>query len=499
MSTELPPPSRGEHPSADHDPPTLPRGRRNTVRRRRPNYTVRRAVVGGGILAVVAAVIGATIYLVVRDDDDPGDVTAPTWNAVVEVDRASGDVRILDPDGGEIDLIDGSGTGRSTAVHSHRERLAIESAQALTLVDTRQGSSTTVELDRTMTSERLPIGRSLTFVVSPPGNGNLLLVDGSTGDVLDVGEIAVQSSPLLFADSVRSDPSGRAFAIGDGRNFQTVVVRFGHDEAGFFPGVPMAVDTDLVVTSQNVGSSAELGLFTADGDRLTAVPTERPVGGIIAGERFVYVTGNGDVAAAAADSREPTDLGSIPVPGGDQVIAVSPALDHQRLVVTGNRFVAVVNLDGEVLFQTTFTSTMTMLTPWSTWRCLPVGGDDAFHSLVDLDTGETLADLSDGSVSTTSADGCAVHLITDVGSRVVSHLGTATIDPGVRSVVLAPDATAALSVDAAGSARLIHVTPSDGAHTDSSDNDSNSDDNDSDDRSAIEFGTRRGLLAFVDR
>lgn len=498
MSTELPPPSRGEHPSADQHPPKPPRERRG-ARRRRPNYTVRRAVVGGGILAVVAAVIGATIYLVVRDDDDAGDVTAPSWNAVVEVDRASGDVRVLDRTGDEIDVIDGSGTGRSTAVHSHRERLAIESAEAITLVDTRQGSSTTVQLDRTMTSERLPIGRSLTFVVAPPGNGNLVFVDGATGDVLDVGDVAAQSSPLLFADSVRSDPSGRAFAVGDGRNFQTVVVRFGDDEAGFFPGVPMAVDTDLVVTSQNVGTSAELGLFTADGDRLTAVSTERPVGGIIARERFVYVTESGDVLAAGADSREPTELGSIPVPGGDQVVAVSPALDHQRLVVTGGRFVAVLDLDGEVVFQTTFTSTLTMLTPWSTWRCLPVGGDGEFHSLIDLDTGETLADLSDGSVSATSADGCAVHLNTDGGSRVLSHLGTATLGPDVRSVVLAPDATAALTIDTTGTARLIHVAPREA----NSDADVDGDGGDVGDVGGnvepVELGTRRGLLAFVDR
>ena len=45
----------------------------------------------------------------------------------------------------------------------------------------------------------------------------------------------VVNNPVLLADSIRADHDGTAFAIGDGRNFQTVVVRFGRADAVFFP------------------------------------------------------------------------------------------------------------------------------------------------------------------------------------------------------------------------------------------------------------------------
>ena len=96
---------------------------------------------------------------------------------------------------------------------------------------------------------------------------------------------------MLLADSIRADADGTAFAIGDGRNFQTIVVRFGDTEATFFPDVPMAVADDLVVTSQTVGRSAELGLFDADGERRASIASEeRPIGGLIDGDRFVFVS-----------------------------------------------------------------------------------------------------------------------------------------------------------------------------------------------------------------
>ena len=136
-------------------------------------------------------------------------------------------------------------------------------------------------------------------------------------------------------------------------------------EATFFPDVPMAVADDLVVTSQTVGRSAELGFFDADGERRASVASEeRPIGGLIDGDRFVFVSETRrDLRRHrrrrfAAPARRDRALRS-----GDAVRSVSPALDGTRLVVAGSGFLAIVDLDGTALFQTTFDSATATLTP----------------------------------------------------------------------------------------------------------------------------------------
>ena len=242
----------------------------------------------------------------------------------------------------------------------------------------------------------------------------MTLIDATDGSQLDVGEVAEQSDPRLLADSIRVDDDGTAFAIGDGRNFQTVVVRFGRVDAEFFPDVPMAVADDLVVTSQTVGSSAEIGLFDAEGERLASIASEeRPIGGLIDGDRFVFVSETGAIFAATAGDESPRRLGVIVLPQGDVVQAVWPALDGTRLVATGTGFLAIVDLDGTTLFQTTFATPTATLTPTPTWRCVPIGGSGVFTSLVDLVTGQAVADLQGGDVVTVSSDGCGVQLDSD--------------------------------------------------------------------------------------
>ena len=127
------------------------------------------------------------------------------------------------------------------------------------------------------------------------------------------------------------------------------------DDATFFPDVPMAVADDLVVTSQTVGRSAELGFFDADGERRASVASEeRPIGGVIDGDRFVFVSDTGVIFAATSDDDSPRRLGVIALPTGDTVRSVWPALDGRRLVAAGSGFLAIVDLDGTALFQTTF-------------------------------------------------------------------------------------------------------------------------------------------------
>lgn len=479
MSTDLPPPEPGERPVDPDGPDTETPGRR-----RMPNYTLRRAVAIGVVLVFFGVVIGAILVLFGGDDDDATDAATPGWDVVVEVDRGSGARTVLDRDGEIVADIDG--VGRVTDVHVDRGRLVLVGADGLSIVGIEGDDRIEVELPRGWDVRRLPTHRAFTLVAGPSAPGPLVLVDGRTGEVLDVADLAGQDAPVLFPDSVVSDPDGTAFAVGDGANFQTVVVREGVEGVTFFPGVPMAVSDDLVVTSTNVGASAELGLFDAEGTRLDTVTSPRPVGGVLDDDRFVYATADGAILAAQVDDDEPVELGSAPVPGDDRVRSVVPTLNGQRLVLVGTRFVAVVDLDGDVVYQTTFTTDRSQHPIWSTWRCLPIGGADHGHAVIDLETGSTLADLSDGTIVGASADGCGVHLATDDGDLVVTPAGSSRVLDEARSLVLAPDATAVVIAGSDGRSALVPVTPDVDLGEDP-------------DAEVVDLGVRRGIVVFAER
>lgn len=437
-------------------------------------------MVGTAVASVLVA-IGVVVFWLVRPDGGDADPLTPTWNGVVTIDTVSGALAVLDERGEEVTTVDGA--GRVTEVYPRGSNLALVGSGQLSLVDLRSGGRDPllVPLDRALRITRLPTNRSLTLLAHPRAPGNLVIVDGVTGAQLDVGAIAGQSAPLLFPDSLRSDRAARSFAVGDGRNFQTVVVRFGENEATFYPGVPMALDGDVVVTSTNVGNRAELGFFEADGDRLGSVDAERPVGGVLGDGRFVFVSERGAVMAARPTDRRATELATISVPAGDQVRWVRPALDGERLVVAGDRFEAIVDLDGTTLHQLTFTAERAALEPWATWRCVPVGGTGAFQAIIDLRDGAVIADLDNADVVAVSTDGCGVQVERDGQRALVAPAGKLAVPEDTSSLVLAPDGSAAVLVGARNDATLVRV-------------------GDDDDLPApVALGRRSGTIVFVER
>ncbi len=399
----------------------------------------------GAAVVVTAGVVAVATFAIGGGPND-GHRGTTTWNAIALVSRANGAVRVLDEDGEEITTI--RGTGRVEAVHASGDRLALVGATQIALVGVDGDEPIVLPIAEGSTVRRVATNRSLTLVVAPAGGGNLTLIDATNGSQLDVGDLAEQTSPMLLADSIRAANDGKAFAIGDGRNFQTVVVRFGRTDATFFPDVPMAVGDDLVVTSQTVGSSAELGLFDAEGERLASIATEgRPIGGVIDGERFVFVGDSGAIFAVTADDDEPSRLGAIALPVGDVVQSVWPALAGSRLVVSGAQFQAIVDLDGTTLFQTTFTTATELIPPSPTWQCAPVGGSGVFTSLVDLATGDSVAELRSADVTALSSNGCGVQLDRNGGRSIVTPIGSTVLPAAVRTAWIAPDASAAVLVD----------------------------------------------------
>jgi hypothetical protein len=445
-----------------------------------PNYTARRVAVGSAVLALLA--VAAVAVFTIIDGDDEGDdtATAPSWDTIVEVDRISGDLVVLDADGEEIDSVDGE--GRVADVYGRGDRLALVGAGQVVLRDLDPGSEPTViALDRSTSVVRHPSNRSLTLVVAPDVGGEIVIIDGHAGTVTELGASAGQSNPLLLPDSLRIDRSGTRFAVGDGRNFQTIMIdadatNENGTEPGFFPGVPMAVGDGVVVTSTIVGRTAELGFFDDDGDRLGLVTTEPPLAGLLADDRFVYVTEQGSILAVSPGESSPTEVSVLDI---GTVTAVYPVLDGARLLVSSSSRHVVVGLDGEVLVDvernTDAGSDALSSTPWHTWRCLALtGGAAAIH---DLDSGEVLLELDDRPIAAVSTDGCGVHQHDDDAHTISSPTGTFTPRVTVRSVVLAPDGSAAIVVADDGSAELVDL----------------------EDSRRLDLGTRRGHLIFTQR
>lgn len=424
------------------EPPTTPSG--DATGPRSPNYAARRMLVSTiGITAVVAA--GVLGWRVIRGDDGLVAGRGGDWDAIALVDRSTGAVDVVDTDGNPEEA-DYAGRGRVNSVEADGARLAMVGTDQLVLTDL-EAEPTIIPFERTSTVTRLATSDGLDLVIGNPMGGNVVVVDGDTGTTIDVGALANQSTPLLFADTVRYDLEGTVFAVADAANFQTIVVRAGADQPVFYPDQPLAVSNDLVATSQVVGTRADIGLFDAEGERLNEAPAPIPAGGAIVDGELIFVSVDGGVFRFRRDGDEALRIGNVTVPAGGIVRSARLSHGGDRLVVYGDVFQAIVDLQGNVLFTTTFTTAVDVTTPDPEWDCLPVGSRESAHSLRALDDGAQLADLTGLALTGTSADGCAV-----IGERagvteVVSADGVVQIGR-VRAASLGPD----------GRAVVVHTT-----------------------------------------
>lgn len=431
------------------EPTTTPTG--GGTRPADPNYAARRMLVTTlAITAIVA--FGVVGWRVVRDDG--GQLLGGTagWDEIAIVDRSTGKTVTVDGDGEVVQRL--VGRGRVEDVYTLGDRIALVGPTQIVIEGVDEPQIIPVDRDDTVTP--IVTHDSLHLVIGRPSGGNVVIVDVSSGEVLDIGEIAEQGDPLLFVETVRSAADGSAFAVADARRFQTIVVRPDDAMATFFPSQPVAVSSERVVTSQIVGRQADIGVFDHDRESKARVPTELPAGGELRGDGLVMVSTSGSIYRIADGATEAERIGEVAVPSGGSVSSVQPTFDGERLVVTGSVFQAVIDLDGQTVFTTTFTAPIAAAAPAPHWTCLPVGGGDTFHSIVSLDTGEQVADLTGIAVTGVSHDGCTV-----VGERAgISEVVTAdgVVPLGrTRSVTLGPDGRSVVRTTTAGRTELVVI------------------------------------------
>jgi hypothetical protein len=422
-----------------------------------PNYAARRMLVTTvAIVAIVAfAVIG---YTVVRGDDDSSGGGSGAWDGVALIDRTSGDVVVVDGDGEVVSTAEG--LGRVTEVHSIGDRLALIGADQIVLDG--DGEQTVVPIDRTNTITPIRTPGTLHLIIGDATGGDVLIVDVATGEQLDVGALAQQAEPrifadaLMFAETVRWSADATSFAVADASSFQTIVVQSGSTDVAFFGSQPVALSSERVVTSQTIGGQADIELLDYERDSKARVPTPIPAGGVMVDDDLLMVSIDGGVYRVTGGATEAERLGQVAVPAGGTVASARPTFDGERLVVTGPAFEAVIDLEGRTIFTTTFTTPIDTVTPHPSWACLPVGGDDSYHSLVSLETGDQLADLSGVDVIGTSADGCTV-----LGERaglveVIGADGTVSLGR-VRGATLAPDGRSVVRSTTTGTTEIVPI------------------------------------------
>ena len=393
-------------------------------------------------LAVLAAA-GLVGWQLLKGDSGSSNSAAGTWDRVALVDRTTGGITTVD-ESGRVDATI-AGFGRATDVQTYEAQMALIGVDQIAIVDTRDptGEPTVIPFERGNTVTPVATTGSSYLVVGAPAGGNVLIVGVGDGSVLDVFAAADPVRPLIFPETLRWAADGSAFAVADAANFQTILVQPGVATAIFLPDQPVAVGDELVATSETVGLQVDIALVDHERRDQVKVRSEIPAGAVMIDDVLVMVSVDGGIYRIESGAETAEQLGTIAVPSGDRVSLVRPALDQQRIVVAGDTFEAVVDLDGNTVFTTSFATTVEVVPSEPTWTCLPVGGGDSFHSLVSLESGEQFADLTGLVVTGTSSDGCTVigeragitEVVAGAGSIRLGQLRAATLGPDGRTVV----------------------------------------------------------------
>lgn len=377
------------------------------------------------------------------------------WDEIALVDRSTGTITRLDAEARTIDTAVGLGPVR--AIHTLGDRLVLVGTDQIVLAaPDAEPATIAVERNSTVVPIRTP-GR-LHLAIGSESGGNVLIVDATSGDVLDIGSLADEPEPRMFVATLRWASDATAFAIGDANALknQTIVVRPGEPGAIFLPDQPIAIADGLVATSQVVGGQADVTLLDFDRRSQAFVPTEVPAGGILDGDRLVMVSEDGGIYRVDKGAEDADRIGAVAVPAGDRVAAVHPIAGGERLVVSGPTFEAIVDLDGKTVFTTSFASPVAAVVPERGWSCLPVGGAASGHSLVDATNGEVLADLTGLSLFGTSSDGCAVLGERDGAFELVEAGGTVALGTG-RVAVIGPGGRTVVRTAADGRVDLLRI------------------------------------------
>ena len=406
---------------------------------RGPNYLFRRAIVVGGVVAVVATASIVIGQLMSSDSNDTTSGAISTdWNRIVLVDDRTGRVIVDSENGEELARIE-SGVRTPSASAVVDSTLVVAGTTRVAVIDI--DSEDVVKFELGTEDIVRPAGSALTLLASGSDRGRAVLVHGPSGDAIDTDTIApVVGARYEFANA-QASASGRDVLVTDSGNFQSVLFSFDRDEPSFFPGLALAVDADIVVTAQNVGSAATVNVFDHDGEPITTGRTSSVRAGMITDTGVVLVTVDGAVVTMSPSSGDTSDVSQLDI-GTIRSGTVTTAGD--RLIVSGATGTAIVGGDG--------TSIASFEAQRPAGDGSP-GGSTCVATISDDQTPETqiaVVDMTDGSVLVEAAGD--EPLLSDVSGCIVgttTPLGYDLMNPAGVQQVQTDDTALALSLDGA--------------------------------------------------
>ena len=429
-----------------------------------PNYLIRRAIVVGGVvagLATASIVVGRLIGS--GSQDSTSGAVSTDWNRVVLVDDRTGRIIVDDEQGEEVARIE-SGVRSPSASAVVDSTLIVAGADDVVVVDI--GSERVDEFDLGSDVIVRPSGSALTLLAPAPDSGRAVLAHGPSGDVIDTDTFAPVVGARYEFDDARSSPSGRDVLVTDAGHFQSVLISFDRAEPSFVPGLALALDADLVVTAQNVGSDATINVFDHAGDPVTTGRTSSVRAGMITDAGVVLVTVEGVVVTMSTSSGDTADGARLDI---GTIESGSVTTSGDRLVVTGATGTALVGADGELI------ASFDAQRPAGD---LPLIGSTCFTTATADDTPEpriAVVDTTDGSVLAeasgseplfSDASGCTVATTTPSGYDLVSAEGVSQFETDDTPRALSLDG-AAIAVERDGRLALAGSDPD--ASTDSID------------------------------
>ena len=426
-------PPRASH---DSDDPSAT----SPATRRGPNYLFRRAVVVGGVVAVLATasiVVGQLIGS--GSTDTTSGAISTDWNRIVLVDSRTGRVIVDDESGEEVARIEsGVRTPSASAVVDSTLVIAGPTDVAVVTID----SESIDEFDLGAESIVRPAGSALTLLAPGSDGRRAVIVHGPSGDTIDTDTFApVVGARYEFA-SARSSASGRDVLVTDSGNFQSVLLSFDRDEPSFFPGLALAVDADIVVTAQNIGTDATVNVFDHAGEPVTTGRTSSVRAGMIAEAGVVLVTVDGAVVTMSPSSGEISDVSQLDI-GTIESGTVSTTGD--RLIVTGATGTAIVGGDGVTIasFDAQRPAGDGSLTGSTCLATISEGASaETQIAVVDASDGSVLVEASGVEPLLSDASGCIVAASTQLGYDLMSSAGVQQIQTGEAALALALDGTA---------------------------------------------------------
>ncbi len=431
---------------------------------RGPNYLARRAVAVLGAVVVIAA--GAIVVGQVLSGDDDGGSTSSgaidaDWDTFVLIDERTDEVVLLDADANELDR-------RSTGIRAPIEAdvvgttLIVRDDEAAAILDVRSDDE---PLEIEFASGTSPLvrapGSANTLIASSADAERLVMVHGPSGDVLDTDDVTPVAGARYDTSQTRADPSGRNVLVTDAGNFQSVLWSFDRDEPSFFPGLALAIGSDVVVTTQNVGSDATISLFRYDGTRVTDARTPAVRAAMVADDGIVLVSVDGEILALGFDDDEAERAETMAI---GAIATGNVSVGGDRLIVQGADGVGIVDPTPSIIEQAAGAQPTTFgIDANAPHRatCLIVDRDPPGEFvLIDLASGDVVAEALGTIPAVASADGCIAVITTDDRVQRVTAEEVSDVDVDGGIVALSPDGEVAV-VESDNRLVAIALTPSD--------------------------------------